>query len=447
VTPWKPRLLVWQIATVGLMVVGYSGYYLCRSNFSATLPLIVADLQGLGYDAAEAKIHLGSIASAGVFAYALGKFLSGGLADFLGGRRMYLGGMFGAVVCTLAFAIGSSVPVFLIAWVANRLVQSLGWVGMVKVTSRWFPFGAYGTVMGVISLSYLFGDAAARWFIGRLIEGGFGWQAVFVTAAGVLFVVFVVNALLLRESPGQVGAPEPATNPANLFGARGQASKPPNLAALLVPLARSPVFWTACVLSLSYTLMRETFNTWTATYFTDVVGLTAGEAADRSALFPLFGGVSVLLAGLLSDLLGRGGRALILFVGLVATGGLLLVLAYGDFGGVQWRPVAVVTLLGFVMLGPYSYLAGAVALDFGGKQASATACGVIDGVGYLGGVLAGDSMARLSVYYSWPQAFAVLAALAFLSSPAGLLYLVLQTRALARRRPPVERDDADGRRL
>ena len=46
--------------------------------------------------------------------------------------------------------------------------------------------------------------------------------------------------------------------------------------------------------------------------------------------------------------------------------------------------------MAFLLIGPYSYLAGAISLDFGGKRGGATACGIIDGVGYLGGVLAGE---------------------------------------------------------
>ena len=53
--------------------------------------------------------------------------------------------------------------------------------------------------------------------------------------------------------------------------------------------------------------------------------------------------------------------------------------------------------MAFLLIGPYSYLAGAISLDFGGKRGGATACGIIDGVGYLfGGVLAGNVVARLS---------------------------------------------------
>ena len=93
--------------------------------------------------------------------------------------------------------------------------------------------------------------------------------------------------------------------------------------------------------------------------------------------------------------------------------------------GGYWPSAWVVVLvgaLGFVMIGPYSYLGGAVALDFGGKQGSATACGIIDGVGYLGGVLAGDTVARVSVAFGWSGAFFFLGMVAALSAwPAAIL--------------------------
>ena len=69
-----------------------------------------------------------------------------------------------------------------------------------------------------------------------------------------------------------------------------------------------------------------------------------------------------------------------------------------------------------MVIGPYSYLAGAMALDFGGKQAAATSSGIIDGVGYLGGVLSGDAVARLSLAAGWQGAFATLGTVAALST-------------------------------
>ena len=130
-----------------------------------------------------------------------------------------------------------------------------------------------------------------------------------------LAVVWVANAALIRESPGELGLPEPATNPENLFGELGEDPHPQSAGSLWSTLARSPAFWIVCLLSLGLTFLRETFNNWTPTYLEQSVGLDAGQAARGSALFPFFGGVSVILAGYLGDRLGRRGRAAIILIG------------------------------------------------------------------------------------------------------------------------------------
>jgi len=106
-------------------------------------------------------------------------------------------------------------------------------------------------------------------------------------------------------------------------------------------------------------------------------------------------------------------------------------LGYVDFGASKVWPVALVTVVAFLMLGPYSYFAGAISLDFGGKHGSATAAGIIDGVSYLGAVAAGGGVGRISVAYGWKGAFAVLAAVCWLSSVAALVYLRNQRKAAA----------------
>jgi OPA family glycerol-3-phosphate transporter-like MFS transporter len=417
------KLVGWQTLNVALLIAGYSGYYLCRSNLSVTMPLLITDLAGRGVSAGRAQIMLGSMASLGVLAYAIGKFPSGTLADLFGGRRNFLTGMAGSVAFTLLFAASGSLPWFTLAWMGNRLVQSLGWAGAVKIASRWFPFKAYGTVMGLISLSYLFGDAVSRRFMGALISRGMGWKGVFLTTASVLSALLLVCAWLLRESPAEIGEADPEVNPANLFTQSAPSERPAGLWRLLRPFFASKVFWLACTLSLGTTILRETFNLWTPTYFTQVIAMPPGQAADASALFPLLGGASVILCGWLSDRLGRGGRASLLLGGLFLAGLVLTIMSSGRMHGSRIWPVILVAAVAFLTLGPYSFLAGAVALDFGGKHGSGTASGLIDGAGYLGGVLAGDSMARISVNYGWNKAFLTLAVIAFLSSVTAAWFL------------------------
>jgi OPA family glycerol-3-phosphate transporter-like MFS transporter len=332
--------------------------------------------------------------------------------------------MAGAIAFTLLFAASGTIPFFTLAWMGNRLVQSLGWAGAVKITAKWFSFRRYGSVMAIMSLSFLFGDAIARQFMGWLIAFGFGWRGVFAVCAAVLTLLLGSCLLLLRESPSAIGQPEPAANPANLFA--DKSVRLPSVRSLLATLASSSAFRLACVLSLGLTIVKETFSLWTPTYFVQTTGMTPAAAAGNSAVFPLLGGVSVLLCGWLSDRLGRKGRAAVILSGLVLAGFTLLALASGTLHGSRLWTVLLVSLVAFLIIGPYSYLAGAISLDFGGKQASGTTSGLIDGIGYLGGIVSGDSMARISVNYGWSGALLVLAVIAFLSSVAALAFLAQQ---------------------
>src|SRR5260370_27425786 len=119
----KDRTFGWQGITLGTLFVGYAGYYVCRSNLSVTTPLLLDDLHGQGIT----REKIGAIVSLGVGLYAVGKITNGLLADFLGGRTLFLLGMAGSVICTVLFGLGSGLLVFGAAWAVNRYVQSAGW--------------------------------------------------------------------------------------------------------------------------------------------------------------------------------------------------------------------------------------------------------------------------------------------------------------------------------
>jgi sugar phosphate permease len=426
------RLRVAQLRTIVLLFTGYAACYYCRVDLSVAAPLLADELQRHGIKHQAAIIHIGTMSSLGVAAYALGKLFLTGLGDYWGGRRNFLIGVGGATLFTLLFAAGGGLPVFTAAWVGNRLTQSVGWAGLIKVSSRWFDYSSYGTIIGILSISYLVGDALARQQMGVLIAHGFGWRALFVFAAIVAAVTLLANIWLLRESRAEEGYGEARPNPLNLFA--GSSARPPSIGALLVPLLRSRAFVLVCVLSFACTIIRETFNTWTPVYLRDHLGYSMSDSAGLSAIFPAVGVVSVLIAGWLSDRLGLTGRSLLLFAGLAGTAAALMVLVSVRPGvSHSLYPILLIALVGLCLLGPYSYLGGAFALDFGGKQASAASSGIIDGIGYLGGILAGDSVARLAVSFGWERVFVTLAAVSALAAAcAGVLHFI-NTQAAATR--------------
>jgi sugar phosphate permease len=423
----RQRLLRQQTLTVLLLFLGYAAYYFCRVDYYVATPLLIDDFHQRGLSQNDALNRIGLMTSLGVLAYALGKLLLTGLGDFWGGRRSFLLGLAGAAGFTVLFAVGGAFPVFTLAWVGNRLTQSIGWAGLIKVSSRWFNFSSYGTVIGILSVSYLVGDATARQSMGALIARGFGWRAVFFFAAAVAGGLLIANFWLLRDSRVDAGHSEAEVSPRNLFS--GQAQQPTSVFALLRPLLFNRAFILVCLLSLGCTIVRETFNAWTPQYLTSHVGLSAGGAASWSSIFPWAGAVSVLVAGWVSDRLGANGRSLILMSGLAGASGALWLLAAAPAGiANSTLALSLIGVVALCLLGPYSYLGGAFALEFGGKQAGATSSGLIDGVGYLGGILAGYPAGRISTAFGWRGVFVSLAAVSAVAAVAAAVLHFHQSR-------------------
>ena len=427
-TPSLRTLRIAQCRTLLLLFVGYASCYFCRSNLSVATPLLIEELGHRGISHADAIISIGAMTSWGVFAYALGKWFLTSLGDYWGGKRNLLVATGGATVFTLLFASSSTLPVLTFAWVCNRLTQSIGWSGLVKVSSRWFNYSRYGTVIAILTCSYFIGDAAARQSMGLLLQHGIGWRGLFVFGAGVAGFMFLGNLLFLRESRVEEGHVEPQANPHNVFA--GAAAGPTNYLALVLPLLRSRAFLMVCLLGFAATTVRETFYTWNPVYIHEFLGYRVGDAAILSAIFPAVGAVSSLTAGWVSDRLGANCRALLLCLGLAATALALLILTMlrPESAGVV-LPVVMIGIVAFTLLGPYAFLPGAFALDFGGKRAGAVASGLVDGTGYLGGVLAGTVMARLSVAFGWGGVFVTLAAVSALAALGAAYLYVLNARA------------------
>jgi OPA family glycerol-3-phosphate transporter-like MFS transporter len=415
------RTARWRKITLVSLFTGYAGYYLCRSNLSVVTPLILKEYAA----AAITKTDVGFIASVGILLYSLGKVTNGVLTDFFDGRRLFLGGMAASIVCTVLFGLASGLAVFGVIWAVNRYVQSVGWGALVKISSRWYPVSVHATVMGVLSMSYLLGDALGRLYLGVFIKWEFSWREVFFVSAATLSAILVAGWFTLKGSPQQVGAQEPPADPQNVFGTEGNAPRPENLSRLLGPLLVNPMFWLACLMNVGLTLIRETFNFWTPTYLTEAAGMTAGDAAQSSMFFPLVGAASALAAGALSDRFkGKHGR--VAFPALLLLIGALVLLGVVPTAGRPWLAVLLICAVSFFLMAPYSFCSGVIALSLGGKRGSSTAAGLIDGAGYLGAVLSGWGIGSLAQRYGWPVAFMVLAGVAALTALATAVYWVRQ---------------------
>ena len=191
------RLVKWRISTFWVCLVGYVGYYICRGNLAAAFPLLEEEF---GYS----NTQLGLIASLSEMAYAAGKFINGPLADRIGGRKIFLIGMAGAIVWNIVFAFSASLAGFIIVWCFCRYFLSMGWGGLTKTIGNWYPRDRNGTVMGLISVNFQFGGVAATLFAGFLVASGVSWQGVFIYPALVLSVILLWSYLASKSGPAAV---------------------------------------------------------------------------------------------------------------------------------------------------------------------------------------------------------------------------------------------------
>jgi OPA family glycerol-3-phosphate transporter-like MFS transporter len=417
----KQSFRFWQTTTAVGLFIGYSGYYLCRSNLAVATPLIIQAYGSQGID----KEVMGQIASAGVIAYAIGKVINGMIGDAMGGRRVFIWGMLASVLATVLFGLGAGVTLFFIAWIFNRAVQSMGWGGLVKITAHWFSYRNYGKVMGLISLSYLFGDIVAKLWLGQLIYWGLDWQTLFFVSGATLLVIALGCLWAVKNDPESMGFPTPEVNPNSLL-TEEEGQEKASLAVILRTYFSSLSFFLLLMMSFGLTAIREAFNFWLPTYLFEVASLSKGAASQFSSLYPVFGMVSILLAGYLSDAALRGKRGLMILIGCVPMTVVLLLMA-ADLKG-QVVPLVLSSLVGLLLLGPYSFLAGAMSMDLGGRKGAATAVGLVDGVGYLGGTLSLWLTGRLAQYSGWNSAFVALAIITGLTAVAAGLFYWTQER-------------------
>ena len=119
-------------ATVWLLWITYGAFYFCRTNISAAVPGMQAEL---GYS----KTQIGMVLGALKLAYGIGQFVNGQLAERVSARWLLAIGMFCSAVLNVVFGFGTALYFLLFVWAANGYCQALGWTPTMRVAANWVP--------------------------------------------------------------------------------------------------------------------------------------------------------------------------------------------------------------------------------------------------------------------------------------------------------------------
>lgn len=353
--------------------LGYSFYYVCRTSLNVMKKPI---LDSGTLDASQ----LGVVGSALLFAYAVGKFVNGFIADYCNTKRfMATGLLVSALANALMGLLGwlqGALPVavtflcFVIVWGVNGWAQSMGSPPAVISLSRWFPLRERGTYYGFFSASHNLGEFFSFLFVGSIVTF-VGWQAGFLGSmlAGALGVVIIVR--MLHDTPEAKGLP-----PVEALAHEAAApSAGESVREIQRQVLRTPAVWILAAASAFMYISRYAINGWGVLFLQEAKGYSDTQAISVVSINALLGIIGTVFSGWFSDRLFRGDRRLpALLFGMLNTLALLLFL-YG--GQALWVNILSMVLFGTAIGVLICFLGGLMAVDIVPRKASGAALGVV----------------------------------------------------------------------
>ena len=364
--------------------VGYSLYYVCRTSLNVVKKPI---LESGALDASQ----LGLIGSALLFAYAIGKFVNGFLADHSNIKRFMAAGLCVSTVANLlvgvlGFANGGGFVgnmtlfvAFAVMWGLNGWAQSMGAPPAIIALSRWFPLSIRGTYYGFFSASHNLGEFLSFLFVGAVV-GIFGWQWGFVgsSVAGAVGVVIIL--FLLHDTPESKGLPPIGV----LTGEESeeQSRKHGSTSELQRSVIRNPFVWILALSSAFMYVSRYAINGWGVLFLQEVKGYSLATATQVISVNALLGIIGTVFSGWLSDRLFHGRRNVLAFgFGVLNTLALTLFLYSGN--GMFVNLLAMV-LFGMAIGVLICFLGGLMAIDIVPREATGAALGIVGMASYVG---------------------------------------------------------------
>jgi sugar phosphate permease len=402
IEPEPPRAAPRAYLLLAGLFVAYVGVYLCRKNLSVAVPMLQQEW-GL------TKESVGLIASVSTLAYAAGKFLFGPITDWLGGRKSLLASMALVALCGALGAMAPSLGMLVLFYSLSRFFGAASWGAMIKMVPEWFGRTQIAFACGLLSLSFVFGGALATAFAGLVAKlTGDSWQAVLAWPSVVLAVLLVGCAAFLPKKPRAV---------VDAAGNAQAAPSPPAPRPPLLSLFRERRFIVLLALSFTLTLLREIFNFWAVDFIRTEAGspLSNAVAALVSTPFDLCGAVGIVLMGWVFGRLDLARRQQLLVAILMTLSLVLLGLPFVFDQGL-WMLALGIGAIGFLVYGPYSLLAGVLAVEVRGKESAATVAGLVDGTGYIAGFLSGILFGHLLTAGGYRLGFGFMAGLTAVSA-------------------------------
>jgi OPA family glycerol-3-phosphate transporter-like MFS transporter len=379
----------------------------------------------------------GWIFGVGTLVYGVSFLVNGPLVDKIGGKRGIMIAAAGAAVANIILGVLTYlvltgrlqmklVLAFSAVYALNMYFQSYGAVSIIKVKAYWFHVrerGVFGAIFGtLISFGTYFafdwGKAIVdmvgpnppdrigwlqalirRLFVPEACSVNATWAVFFIPSAILVFWI-LLDWWLIKDTPEEAEFPHFDPHDAS----SGQMHIELTTMDLLKKVFASPLMLMIAVIGLTSGVLRNGIMTWYFIFAKEVKQTGAEFFFDHwGLLLCFFGIVGGFAGGLISDKFyqSRRGPPTAILCGFMFIMALLMAIYLYSSPFVVGLASLLITT---AVIGVHSLMSGTAAADFGGRKATATCSGIVDGFVYLGTGIQSVSLGYLTGYgwLWWP---------------------------------------------
>ena len=383
------------------------------------------------------KEDFGLIFAAGTVTYAVSFLINGPLVDKIGGKKGIIIAAVGASIANILLGVVTYfvligqmhmklVTIFSLLYSLNMYFQSYGAVSIIKVKAYWFHVrerGVFGAIFGtLISFGVYFafdwGQAivdmtkvkvtGAETWLSSILKQVFAvnghpidatWAVFFIPAA-ILLLWALVDWLVIKDTPEEANFPAFDTHDAS----SGHMDEEYSALQLLKGVFTSPLMLIFAFIELTSGVMRNGIMQWYTIFAKDMPQFSSPFFAKNwGLLLMIFGIIGGFLGGLISDNFFRSRRG----PPVVFLSGFMFIMTVVMAIFLTTNPIVVgaaAVLISMAVTGVHSLMSGTAAADFGGRKATATSSGIVDGFVYLGTGIQSFSLGYLTSWnwHWWP---------------------------------------------
>lgn len=436
----------------------------------------------------DAEPYLGVLDAVFMISYAVGLYISGMIGDRLNMRLVLSFGMCSSAVMVFVFGVVFewlhfyNKYVYVIIWILNGLLQSMGWPTVVAIMGNWFGRHSRGLVLGIWSACASVGNIIGAFLVSGVLD--YGYDYAFLLTSSVLFAGGVINFFGLVSTPKEIGLSLPdedstvhpkeysvvvnegesngnlsddGDDPSRLINNRGVIDDED--APLLNPVVtRSDSvlsddrptaigFCSALCLpgvalyALAYAclkLVNYSFFFWLPYYLHNKYGWKETVADDISIWYDVGGIIGGTIFGFVSD---RFQHRSVIVIPMLLLGIPALFIYNSDLSSTLTMNGLLMAVVGFFIGGVANLVSAAISADLGkqgpvqgNSEALATVTGIVDGTGSVGAAIGQILVPLIQDGLGWKSVFYLFMLMTLLTALCILPLFIREVRDLCRQK-------------